>query len=242
MITYEESYYKYNEDGSIDVERTCESYIDYLSNISQESTSSISEDEDNSNKKAYIYVALTTPSNKHWYELPIAKAQGGFYSHAGLTFDEKMGTLYNVRAKGLIITRRNEFIKEKISIDIYEYEISERQKRRIRNIVNKFVTSASTAYDFLMIGKLLIKIIFKIETKEGQKNIKENDIIERGRYICSGWVAGILAATVKKFRMYLIQNHIKWTSFMPEDFIKIPGMQLIKRIVFPDNKTIIKFK
>jgi hypothetical protein len=241
MLAVENNYYKYNEDGTLDAERTCEAYIDYLGDLSREDVAPNQEEIDTSSP-AKIYIALTTPSSKHWYEKPIAGAQGSFYSHAGLTFDEKMSVMYNIRSKGLIATKRKEFEKEKINIDIYEYQITEKQKRKIQKVVNVFLKTVSTAYDFLMIGKLLGKLIFKTRDKEVKKDVTIEEVVDRKKYICSGWVAGILAATVQKFRMYLYKSHIKWPSLMPKDFVRIPGMVLIKRIVFPANKTIIKFK
>jgi hypothetical protein len=245
MLTVGNNYYKYNDDGSLDAERTCEAYIDYLEELSREDSkpeTEVETKEEDSGSPAKIYVALTTPSSKHWYEKPIAGAQGSFYSHAGLTFDEKMSAMYNIRSKGLIVTKRKEFEKEKINIDIYEYQITLKQKRKIQKIVKAFVKTVSTAYDFLMIGKLLGKIIFKKRDKEVKKEVTVEEVVDKKKYICSGWVAGIFAAAIPKFRMYLYKNHVKWPSFMPEDFVRVPNMKLIKRLVFPQNKTIITFK
>jgi hypothetical protein len=90
-----------------------------------------------------------------------------------------------------------------------------------------------------MIGKLLGKIIFRKKDKKGDKNVSEEEVLNRERYICSGWVAGVLAATVNKFRIYLFRSKKKWTTFTPQDFIHVKGLVLKKRIFFPENKTVV---
>jgi hypothetical protein len=231
------NYSHYEEDGTIDVEKTCESYLDYMASLSFEDNNGIRLGD---NEIGHVYVALTTPSSSHWYEKPIAGFQGSHYSHTGLTFDNKMTSLYHVRSKGLMVTKRKEFEKEKIGIDLYEYEVSLKEKRRMQNLVRHMI-NVKTKYDFLMIGKLLGKIIFKRKDKEGDKKVSAEEIIEKKKYICSGWVAGVIAATVPKFRRYLFINKKKWVSFMPEDFVKVKDLELKKRLVFPENKVYAKF-
>jgi hypothetical protein len=89
-----------------------------------------------------------------------------------------------------------------------------------------------------MIGKLLGKIILRKKNNKGDQKVTEDEVINRQRYICSSWVAGVLAATVHKFRMYLFKAKKKWTTFTPQDFVRIQGLHLRKRIVFPENEVI----
>jgi hypothetical protein len=145
-----------------------------------------------------------------------------------------------VRSQGLIVTKRKEFEKEEIAFDIYEYRVSLKEKRHLRNLVLKMI-QMKTKYDFVMIGKLLGKIIFRKKDKKAEA-MSEDEVIERQKYICSGWVAGILAATVTQFRRYLLQNKMKWSKFMPKDFVRVNGIKLKKRIIFPDNTTLIDFE
>jgi hypothetical protein len=231
------NYLFYNDDGSLNEEKTSESLLEYFEALSTEDEKPYQLGD---NEKASIYIVLTTPSSKNWYEKPIAGAQGSHYSHTGLTFDNKMTTLYHVRSKGLIYTKRKEFEQEQIGIDLYEYEITSREKRRMQNLVRRMI-QITTKYDFMMIGKLLGKIVFRKKEKEADKTVTEEQVINKQKYICSGWVAGVLAATVSRFRRYLIQSKLKWTSFMPEDFVKVKGLKFKKRIVFPENKVLVKF-
>jgi hypothetical protein len=98
-----------------------------------------------------------------------------------------------------------------------------------------------TKYDFLMIGKLLGKIILKLKDKEGDKNVTPEQVMEKKKYICSGWVAGVIAATVFRFRNFLIKTKKKWPSFMPQEFMNVRDLVFCKRIIFPENKTLVKF-
>jgi hypothetical protein len=231
------NYLHYNDDGSLDEERTSEAFLDYMEALSEEGSSPVTLGD---NEKASVYVVLTTPSSSHWYEKTIAGVQGSNYSHTGITFDSKMSTLYHVRSKGLIVTKRREFTKEKIGIDLYEYEVTLKEKRKMQNLVRHMI-NIKTKYDFLMIGKLLGKIIFRKKDKEGDKKVTPDEIVEKQKYICSGWVAGILAAAVPKFRNYLWKTKKKWHSFMPEDFVRVKCLVFKKRIIFPENKVFVNF-
>jgi hypothetical protein len=237
MIGVGFNYLYYNDDGSLDEERTAEAFLNYMETVSEEDSNPLRLGD---NEKTHIYIVLTTPSSAHWYEKPIAGFQGSDYSHTGLTFDNRMSTLYHVRSKGLMVTKRKEFEKEKIGIDLYEYEVTSKEKRKMQNLVRHMI-NIETKYDFIMIGKLLGKIILRKEDKEGDKNVSSKEIIEKQKYICSGWVAGILAATVSKFRNYLWKSRKKWPSFMPEDFVRVSGLTFKKRIIFPENKVFINF-
>jgi hypothetical protein len=148
-----------------------------------------------------------------------------------------MTTLYHVRSKGLMVNKRSDFIKEKISFDLYEYEVTLKDKNRIKRMILK-MKQMETKYDFLMIGKLLGKIILRKEDNARDKNVSEQEVINRQRYICSSWVAGVLAATINKFRMYIFKSKKNWVTFTPQDFVKVQGLRLIKRIVFPENQVI----
>jgi hypothetical protein len=205
MIENGLNYFNYHSDGSVDEEYTLESILDYMEMVSKENSNQIMLGD---NEKSHIYVVLTTPSSAHWYERPIARFQGSHYSHAGLTFDNKMSALYHVRNNGLEVSKRAEFRKQHINIDLYAYEVTLKEKRKMQNLV-RHMLNLKTKYDFLMIGKLLGKIIFKIKDKEGDKKVSDTEVIGRQEYICSGWVAGILAATVPKFRYYLFKTKKK---------------------------------
>jgi hypothetical protein len=236
MISNGFNYWHYNEDGSLDEDRTAEAFIDYLEALSEEDSGPLKLDDE----KTHVYIILTTPSSAHWYEKPIAGAQGSYYSHTAFSFDKKMSTLYHVRSQGLLVSKRKEFEKETIAFDIYSYEVTLKEKRRLHMLIDK-MRAMETKYDFLMIGKLLGKIILHKEDKEAEK-MTEEAVLEKQKYICSGWVAGILAATVSSFRSFLRTHKKKWTRLMPQDFINVKGMTLKKRIVFPDNKTLIDFE
>lgn len=236
MITSGFNYLFYNDDGSLDEDRTSEAILTYLEDLSKSNEDTLATQDDN--EKSCIYVVCTTPSSAHWYEKPIAGFQGSYYSHTGISFDKKMSTLYHVRSKGLIVNKRSDFQKEQIAFDLYEYEVTAKEKNRIRNMILK-MKQMETKYDFLMIGKLLGKIIFRKKDKEGDKTVTENEVIDRQKYICSSWVAGVLAATIHRFRMYLFGSKKKWTTFTPQDFVKVKGLHLKKRIIFPENKIMV---
>jgi hypothetical protein len=235
MICRGINFFEYDAYGNLDIDRTAESYIDYLKIISNEGVQPTDIDD----KTSSVFVVLSTPSSAHWYEKPIAGAQGSRYSHTGISFDKRMTTLYHVRSSGLIVTKRKEFEKENIAFDLYEYPVTQKQKYRMKNLVSKMI-KMETKYDFLMIGKLLGKIILRKADNSSEK-MSEKDVIEKQKYICSGWVAGILAATVQNFRNYLLKNKKKWTAFMPQDFVNVNGLALKRRIVFPDNSVLIDF-
>jgi hypothetical protein len=230
MIENGINFWEYNRDGSLDYERTQESFIGYLEVLSKEDLAPAYNDDE----MLPVYVVLTTPSSKHWYEKPIAAAQGSQYSHTGITFDKRMSTLYHVRSSGLIVSRRKDFERERLAFDLYEYNIPSESKRRLKNLITK-MTRMETKYDFLMVGRLLGKIIFRLKDNEAEK-MNEKEVIEKQKYICSGWVAGILAATVSKFRKYLFRAKKKWSGFMPQDFVKVDGLVMKRRIVFPENR------
>jgi hypothetical protein len=237
MITDGFNFLYYNNDGSLDEERSSEALLEYMEMLSREDDSQIRLGD---NEKAFVYIALTTPSSEHWYEKPIAEVQGSKYSHAGLTFDSRMSTLYHVRSNGLMVTKRKEFEQETVGIDLYKYEVTAKEKRKMQNLVRNMI-KIKTQYDFLMIGKLLGKIVLKLKDKEGDKDVTPEQVIEKQKYICSGWVAGVIAATVQKFRNFLIKTRKKWPSFMPKEFMNVKGLMFCKRIIFPENKTLSKF-
>jgi hypothetical protein len=238
MITSGTNYLYYCDDGDIDAEKTAEAFITYMK---EASTEGLEKDiELGSNEKSNIYVVLTTPSSAHWYEKPIAGAQGSYYSHAGLSFDGRMTALYHVRSEGLIVSKRKDFEKEEIAIDLYRYEVTLREKTRLQNLVRKMI-KVDTKYDFMMIGQLLGKIIFRMKDKEGDRSVTPEKIIESKKYICSGWVAGVMAATIKSFRSFLVKSRKKWPSFMPQDFVTVKNLVFEKRILFPQNKVLVNF-
>jgi hypothetical protein len=238
MIKSGTNYLYYSDNGDIDPVKTSEALLGYMKELS---TEDLNKDiELGSNEKANIYIVLTTPSSAHWYEKPIAGAQGSYYSHTGLTFDSRMSTLYHVRSNGLMVSKRKDFEKEEIAIDLYKYEVSLKEKTRLQNLIRNMI-KIETKYDFMMIGKLLGKIVFKLKDKEGDKQVTPEKILETKKYICSGWVAGVMAATVKGFRNYLIKARKKWPSFMPQDFVSVKNLVFEKRILFPQNKVIADF-
>jgi hypothetical protein len=239
MINSCENYLFYDdEDGDIDAIKTSQALLGYMKELSTEGLNN--DIELGNNEKANIYVVLTTPSSAHWYEKPIAGAQGSYYSHAGLTFDSRMSTLYHVRSEGLVVSKRKDFEKEEIGIDLYKYEVSLKEKTRLQNLIRNMIR-IDTKYDFMMIGRLLGKIVLRLKDKEGDKDITPEKILEKKKYICSGWVAGVMAATIKGFRNYLIKARKKWPSFMPQDFVSVKSLVFVKRILFPQNKVLVDF-
>jgi hypothetical protein len=239
MIESGFNYLYYNDDGSLDNERTAEAFLEYMEELSREDIPP--NPMPNDSEITHIYVVMTTPSSAHWYEKTIADLQGSHYSHVGITFDKKMSTLYHVRGNGLMVSKRDEYKKEKIAMDLYRYPVKANEKDKLKNLIQRMLT-IETKYDFLMIGKLLGKIIFRKEDKKSDANVTPEQIVSREKYICSGWVAGVMAATIKSFRNYLIKKRKKWTTFMPVDFMNIQDLVLDRRILFPDNKVLMEFK
>jgi hypothetical protein len=239
MITSGINYLFYNDDSSLNDEKTEEALLSLFEELSKEDAHTNIFTHSNE-EKAHIYVVCTTPSSAHWYEKPIAGAQGSYYSHTGISFDKKMSALYHVRNKGLIVSKRNEFKREKIAFDIFEYEVKAAEKQRAQHLVSR-MKMMETKYDYLMIGKLLGKIILRRKDKVGDKNVTEEEVLNRQRYICSGFVAGVLAATVSRFRRYLFHAKKRWTTFTPQDFVNVDGLVLKRRIIFPENKVLLEF-
>jgi hypothetical protein len=187
------------------------------------------------NGKAGIYLLLFTSTKGDPFGTAISAFQGNDYSHAGIALTSNAGAFYHVREIGLVKEERKN-VKQNRLLDVYEYIITKKEKERISSLLNQLL-KIGIKYDYSTIIKIVGKIIFRLQEKNPKAGSRE-EILHTTKMICSSFAAGIFSSCIENFRNKLIKNKFSWDTFMPKNFLDIPGFKLVKRFNLFTNQEI----
>lgn len=145
------------------------------------------------------------------------------YTHTGISLTENLSQYYDMMPDG-IRNINGKKINEDRECDVYSIDITTNQKNTISSLLKEFQqrnNNGSLKYDF----KSLFSVLFGF-THKNYDSIKltKDEIINKSSYICSAFVAGIVAAVSPSIKNYIMSKKLNISTINPGDLTNFPGI------------------
>jgi len=184
-------------------------------------------------KTENIYIVFFETMGKIKHEL-IKFFTKSNYTHVGLSTDEKLTDFYDVVSEGLRNFNVNKMLKEDRVLRVFSFPISKFQKTQLKKVLKIFQTN-NIKYD----SKIFLRLALPIRIKPHPDKFKNEEIKNSNRFICSAFVASVLALISPKVKNYLINKDINISFITPEQIANYPDLEY-EFSYNPSNKKKIK--
>jgi hypothetical protein len=157
---------------------------------------------------------------KQLYSKSIALVTKSIYTHTALTFRDDMHFYYEmIVKKGLLESSVRNFHQDRI-IDVMTYPVNIEEKKRLFKLVKFFLNNKKINYD----NKTVLKILFKI-LKYKENPISTLSVTDKDQFICSAFVANLLAVVDPDLRKYVNKNKINIDAITPKEIVTLPKLK-----------------